>query len=123
MAIKEFIQRVCVQDAVYWEYTGVDEFGSSTFKDPTEIKVRWDDSTEIQTTSNGKEFISMAEVLTPQDLTEQSYLYLGTLASLPADPEPLDTDKAYEIKAMDRHPLFAGTSNVVFIAYLDNGSS
>jgi len=118
LSITRFIKDVCVQDAVYWEYDGPDGMGGSEFKDPTEIKVRWDESTEIVSADNGQEFVSDAQVLTPNDLTEQSYIYLGALDSLPASPEPPNTDGAHEIKSMDRHPLFKSTTLDVFIAYL-----
>lgn len=118
MSIKKFIKEVCVQDAVYWEYDGPDGFGGSEFKAPTDIKVRWDEETEVVSNNKGEEFISDAQVLTPNDLVEQSYLMLGTVASLPANPDPADTDGAYEIRSMDRHPLFKSESFDVFIAYL-----
>lgn len=121
-SIKRFIKDVCVQDAVYWEYNGPDGFGSVEFADPTEIKVRWDDKVDVKSDSNGKEFVSKAEVLTPQDLKEQSYLYLGTLSELPANPAPGDVTDAYEIKAMDRYPLFKSKTLDVFLAYLTDGS-
>lgn len=121
MSITSFIKKVCVQSAVYWEYNGTDEFGSATFKTPVDILVRWDEKTQILSDNQGKEYVSDAEVLSPQDLLEQSYIMLGQLADLPSDPNPKETDGAFEIKAMDRHPLFKSKTLDVFIAYLSNG--
>ena len=37
------ITRMRKQDAVYWAYSGLDEFGQVEVGDPAEIKVRWED--------------------------------------------------------------------------------
>lgn len=118
MSITSFIKKVCVQDAIYWEYDGPDGMGGAEFKDPVEIKVRWDEGTEIVSDSDGREFVSNAQVIVTRDIKEQSYLCLGLLDSLPKNPEPRNTDGAYEIKSMDRHPLFKSKTMDVFIAYL-----
>jgi len=128
MSVLSFIEKVCVQDAVYWAYEGSDGFGGTEFADPVDIKVRWDSHTEVMAQNNGKEFVSNAQVLTPTDLLEQSVIKLGTVAELelavlngelndyPADPRVLDG--AFEIKRMDRHPLFRSATMDVFVAYL-----
>lgn len=122
MGILQFIETVCVQDAVYWEYTGTDEYGGPEFDAPIEVKVRWDEETRIITNQYGKTLSVKATVLTPRDFEEQSFLHLGTLDNLPPSPEPQDLENAYEIKSMERHPLFRSKTNDVFIAYLDHGS-
>lgn len=119
MSITKFIERVCVQDAVYWEFDGVDEYSSSKFKNPVEVSIRWDEKTEIVSDNDGREYISRAQVLTPNDLLEQSYLRLGTIADLPNGVDrPQDISGAFEIKKMDRYPLFKSQTLDVFIAYL-----
>lgn len=118
MSIKSFIQKVCVQPMVYWEYTGIDGFHNPQFNAAEEINVRWDAKTEVMTTNDGEEFISNAEILTPQDLVEKSWVYLGNLADLPANPDPRNTEGAYEIKRMERTPLFKSTTFDVFQAYV-----
>lgn len=117
MSIKSFIRKVCRQKAVYWEYDGPADGGGAVFKDPEEIKVRWDESTEIVSDRQGKEFMSNAQLLTPGDLKEQSYVWLGELAELPSQ-HPQEIENAFEIKKMDRHPLFRSKTLDVFIAYL-----
>lgn len=119
MSITKFIRRVCVQDAVYWEHDGMDSFSNPKFKAPVEVTVRWDEKSEIVSDNNGREFVSRAQVLTPDNMVEQSYLRLGTIADLPAGvDEPRDIVGAWEVKKMDRHPLFKSKTLDVFIAYL-----
>lgn len=118
MSITSFIRKVAVQTVVYWEFEGLDQFSSPQFADPVERKVRWDETSEVVSDSNGREFVSRAQLLIPDDMKEQSYVWLGELADLPANPDPLETQGAYEIKKMDRHPLFRSQTLDVFIAYL-----
>lgn len=118
MSITRFIRKVSTQPAVYWEFDGLDQFTNPQFKEPVQIFVRWDEKTEIVSGIDGKEFMSRAQVLTPLDLVEQSYLYLGTLDDLPNEPKARETEGAFEIKKMDRHPLFRSRTLDVFIAYL-----
>ena len=117
MSLKKFIRKVCVQPAVYWEFDKADAFGSSTFKAPTQRFVRWDEKTTLISDSTGKEFLSMAEIITPDDMKEQSYIALGDIADYGAG-SPLGQLGAFEIKKMDRHPLFRSKTLDVFIAYL-----
>lgn len=119
MSILSFIRRVCVQPAVYWEYAGTDEFSSPKFYPPRQIKVRWDESTEVVSDSNGREFMSHAQVIVPENLKEKSYLWLGDqINDLPPDPIPVELEGAFEIKKMDRHPLFRSSTFDVFMAYM-----
>lgn len=118
MSIVKFIEQVCQQDAVYWQFTGIDGFNTPQFEDPVDIKVRWDEKTEIISDNDGKEYISRAQIVTPNDLVEQSYIRLGTVEDLPNEDEPRDITGAFEIKKMDRFPLFKSTTLDVFMAYL-----
>lgn len=118
MSILSFIKKVCVQDAIYWEYLGSDGVGGSEYEDPADIKVRWDDHTQIIAESNGKELRMDAQILSPIDLKEQSIVKLGLAADLTPGVEVADVEEAYEIKRMDRHPLFKSTTMDVFMAYL-----
>lgn len=118
MSIVAFIEEVCVQDAVYWEYDGPDRYGQASFKAPADVKCRWDEKTEVMIDSNGTEFMMDAELLVPQDLTEQSMIMLGTVAGLPVDTDPNKQDDAFEIKRMNRFPLFKGKEFEVFQAFL-----
>lgn len=118
MSIQSFIRKVCVQDIVYWEFDGKDAYSTPQFKDPVDRKARWDEHTEVISDSNGKEYLSNAQLLVPEDMEEQSYVWLGTVADLPAGADPLNLDDAFEVKKMDRHPTFRSSTFDVFIAYL-----
>ena len=117
MSIKSFIRKVCVQPAVYWEYNGVDGFSNPSFLDPVAVNVRWDEKTEVISDSQGREYVSRAQILTPDDMKEQSYIWLGDLDEVP-EGDPRNIENAFEIKKMDRTPLFKSTTFDVFIAYL-----
>ena len=118
MSILSFIKKVCVQPAVYWQYNGSDGQGGSAFLNAVEIKVRWDEGTEVLSDSRGQEFTSHAQVLTPGNLVEQSYLWLGSLEDLPLEQDPVELPQAFAIKKMERYPLFKSTTQDVFLAYL-----
>lgn len=118
MSIQSFIERVCVQDAIYWEYDGTDGFSNPEFKDPVDIKVRWDEKTEVISDSNGEEYISHTQLLVPQDLKVNGYVKLGQVAELPAGADPRDQDGAFEIQNMERYPTFRSKTFDVFLAFL-----
>lgn len=129
MSIESFIKKVCVQTAVYWAPTGDDGFGHKTFSYPVEIKCRWENVSKIIMSNNGKEIVSVAEVLVYQDLMDEGWLYLGELADLDgldsdssADSDkianPMLVDGAQEIKSFSKIPMIMSTSVFVRKAYL-----
>jgi len=99
MAIQQFIESVCVQDAVYWAPTGTDGYGSAMFADPVAVKVRWDIEREVIQTKEGEEIVSNAKILIPRDVQEEGYIALGTLADLDSTEfgDPKAYDGAYKI--------------------------
>lgn len=118
--ILRFIKRVCVQTAIYWEFKGPDGFGGYEFEDACEIKVRWDDTSEVVKDNDGKEIVSSARILTPEDLKDKGYLLLGDFEANPDyDPEgespktPPGIQGAYEIKRIQENPLFRSTDKFV----------
>lgn len=118
MSIVSFIKSVCTQDAIYWEFEGVDRHGQSTFANPIDMKCRWDEKTEVIISFAGKEFVADAELLIVNDVKEESMIMLGEVADLPADTSPNNQDDAFIIKRAHRFPLFKGTEFVVFQAFL-----
>ena len=82
MSINNFIQRVCVQTAVYWGNPVNDGYGGHTYDDPVEIPCRWEEKSEVKSDDKGNELISHATVLVTQDLDLDGYLCLGTFSSL-----------------------------------------
>ncbi len=120
MGIEKFIRKVCVQVAVYWPSPEPDGYGGMSYDDPEEVAVRWDDTTEVVTSSEGKEIVSRAKILTPHDLEEQGRLYLGRLTDLTDDQrnDPQLVEKAYEIKRFDRVPMVMSDEVFIRTAYL-----
>lgn len=118
MGIEKFIQKVCVQTAVYWGNPQPDGYGGITFDAPVEIGCRWEDKTQIIVNNQGKEMISKAEVLVTQDLDVQGRLYLGSISELESDPVPMEVEGAFEIKAFNKIPMIRKTDVFVRKVYL-----
>ncbi len=127
MGIHKFIQKVCVQTAVYWPSPTPDGYGGMSYGTPVELKppnngVRWDEQAEVLSDNQGKEMISKARVLTPNDLDEQGMLFLGTLDELSTaqKADPRLVEGAFEIRRFDRVPMVMSTDVFVRTAYLAN---
>lgn len=118
--IIKFIKSVCVQTAVYWQPGQADGFGQIVFPSPVEVDVRWDDVAEVISDGKGKEIVSKAQIMTPTMLKEQGYLFLGELSDLNSEQveNPVLVNKAYEIKRVDKAPLFRSTDEFVITVYL-----
>jgi len=118
MAITSFIEKVCVQPAVLWSYTGTtDGFGGGEiFFAPVAIKVRWEEEQTITKDSNGLEFVSKATVMIPDSAGEvkrKDFLYLGTLQEINNEPNPKNVFSASEIKRFTKVPMIY--SNTIFV--------
>lgn len=134
MSIERFIKRVCVQTAVYWGNPQSDGYGGTTYDEPVEVQVRWEDKVKVVTDQNGQEIVSKAEVLTPIDLNHMGYLFLGTLDDV-NDPDqawnemqgirlhPSKVDGSYQIIRVDKIPMIRSTKVFVRIVYLHGGSA
>lgn len=118
MGILKFIESVCVQPAVYW--TGSpDGYGGYSWSVPQKVKVRWDDQAELVTDSEGKEVVSRARIMVATELVSGGRLWLGDLYDLndgqKEDPMKLES---YEIKRVDKNPLFKSKDEFVYTVYL-----
>ena len=118
-----FIDSLCVQDAVYWHPPKKDGYGSFTFEDVEEIKVRWDGKSEVNHTADGTEIVSKAEILihsSVPELKEEGYLMLGSIADLTSvqkqNPEEIET--AFPIMGIEMTPLFRSKTEFVRKVYL-----
>jgi hypothetical protein len=111
MSITGMLTRRCAQTAVYWGTPTEDNYGGKTFAAPVEIACRWVDKSEIIASTTGQELVSRAMVHVLQDLDEQGYLYLGTLADLSATEEanPKIVTGAFEIKQFHKVPSLDGS--------------
>ena len=142
MSIQKFIEKVCVQTAVYWGDPTPDGYGGKTYSDPVEIPCRWEDTLEVIKDERGEEIICKAKVLVTQDLEEGGMLYLGTLedlgivvggnvvmgglgtgnivlAGLNKMSYPEDVEDAYEITIVKKIPMIRSTSEYVRTVYLN----
>lgn len=112
--IIKFIEKVCVQTATYWGAPTSDGYGGFTFASPVSIMVRWDEKIEVFTDKQGKEYRSKAVVMTPDNIAEGGYLMLGISTST----APRTLANAFEIRRVDRTPLFKSTTEFVYTIYL-----
>ena len=145
MSIQKFIEKVCVQTAVYWGDPTPDGYGGKTYSDPVEIPCRWEDTLEVIKDKRGEEIICKAKVLVTQDLEEGGMLCLGTLEDLGIvvtggnvvmgglgignivlaglakikKSHPEDVEDAYEITMVEKIPMIRSTSEYVRTVYLN----
>lgn len=82
------------QTATYWATSSSNAYGEITHSAPVQILVRWQDEIDNFVDDAGEEFISAAIVYTTQELTENSWLYLGTSS----ETNPQTQNKAYRIR-------------------------
>ena len=120
MGITQFIEKVCVQTAVYWGSPVADGKGGSTFADAVEISCRWEEKTQVISDAKGNEIISKAEILLTQDVDEEGWLFLGDLDDLDSAEElnPRTVEGAYRIVMVEKTPLFKSTTEFVHKAFL-----
>jgi hypothetical protein len=125
MSIADFITSRLVQTAVYWGNPREDGYGSVTFDDPVEIVCRWEEKAQILGTITGNQVIGYQDicraiVFVNQDLDEEGFLYLGTLADIEDSSDssgsfydPHSIVGAHIIKRFEKTPAVG--SNTVFL--------
>jgi hypothetical protein len=111
------IKRVLKQKAVYWEPAGAGPDGQQTFKDPVQIRCRWEDTNETFLDKNGNTQVSRAVVMTDRDVMLLGILWFGKIEDLTVYDDPLQNDGAYEIRKFDKKPNFKATQ-FLRMAYL-----
>jgi len=87
-------------DVTYWQITGTNRYGKTTFGAPVVLKGRWEERSEMIRAKNGQEIVSKSRVYLLEDVELDGYLYLGV--SNDADPSAIDG--AYEIQMKGRIP-------------------
>jgi len=122
MSITTFIEKVCVQTAVYWGNPQDDGYGKYTFDAAVEIDCRWEGKVAVVLDRMGKEVMTDAQVMVTQDLDIGGFLYLGSLDDLSSEPDPYEVEDAYEIMAFEKIPLFCSTDEFVRKAFLNEGN-
>jgi len=125
MSIESFIRKVCVQTAVYWGTPTPNGRGGYTYADPRQIQCRWEDMDRLMVHENGKLIHVKGEVLISEDLEMEGWLYLGSLADFDSSvnvSHPMNIDGAWQIKGLDKVPLFRSTTKFVRKVYLGFGN-
>lgn len=117
MAIDKFIEKVCVQPAILWEYQGNDVTGQPSFAAPTQIHVRWEEKSEVMMDDEGHEFVSRAEILVTEDYSMKDYIALGEVDSNTAS-NPKEYTGAYMVRSFQKIPMIFSTSIFVRKVYL-----
>lgn len=120
MSIISFIDKVCVQTAVYWAPGTLTGYGDTRSWTCMEVKVRWDDETELITNHYGKEVVSNAQIMINANLDPEGMIYLGTKASLSAQQQsnPLLVNKAFPIQKINKTPLFKSSTKFVYTVFV-----
>lgn len=95
------------QDAVYWPVVRVDSQNRVVLGTPVQLKVRWEDKVEEYIQPDGQPMISQSIIYVGQDVHLRGWLWLGLLASAPADPTIVR--EAREIKCFEKLPKLRGS--------------
>lgn len=107
------------QKAVYWPFLGEDTYSRRLYGPPRELRVRWEDTTEVVVDNQGNEIRSRARVNVGEDLYTEGLLWLGPIAALPVPfpDNPKDLDGAFQIVRFDKVPTL-DADDVFRTAYL-----
>ena len=105
--IEKFLLKLSVQTAVYWGNPVSDGYGNFSYDTAREISVRWDSISKVISTAKDTQYVSKAEIIVNEDLKEEGYLYLGSLADLTTAQklDPKLVDRSYKIMRIDKTPL------------------
>jgi len=127
MSITSFINKIAVQDAVYWGNPVNDGFGGYTFDTPVVIKCRWEDMERVYTGQEGQQIQQKAKVIVTQEIDIRGWLMLGTLNDLAMIDSgtyvnPSNEIKAYQIVGVDKVPMIKSNTIFVHIVYLGFGN-
>lgn len=101
-----YINDMLTEQATYWEPTGEDEFGNTTFSEPQTIDVRWEDKSELFKDEQGNEVVSNAVIYTLEDLQLEGYLYKGVTS------ESSTNVNAREIRQLKETPNVEANQNL-----------
>jgi len=103
------IVRMRRQNAVYWPFDSVDQFGKKAVGSPVQIKVRWEDVSEEFLDSNGEIQISRSKVYVDRDMEVGGILMLGTTVDITDPIDVKENDGAWEIRKFEKLPTLRAT--------------
>ena len=121
MSIDRFIRKISVQTALYWGNPVPNGSGGYTFDEVVEVKCRWDDKTEVMSDEKGKEFVSRATILSPEELEPEGYICLASLTDFPSGQDfskPKNIPGAFPIRKKDKVPMIKSTTVFVRTVYI-----
>src|SRR5262245_49283387 len=95
------IRKMRKADAVYWEPSGVDEYGKEQFLLPVNTRCRWEDELEQGIDEAGNETVYTSTVYVDRDMKVGGQIWLGKVADLPGPHPPADSKR---IRRFDRIP-------------------
>lgn len=81
------------EKAVWWQWTGTDEFGEDSFATPVEIECRWEKDIVQLVDYQGKSLTSKDTIYVDRLMNTNDRLFQGELSDLPSlSVLPQDTD-------------------------------
>lgn len=98
--------------AVVWSKASPDGYGKTSFGNPKEIIVRWQNKMEIFRNDAGQDEVSEAQVFPGEDLSNGDYLFEGELSDLAQSQKNNPQAIAYKIRAWAKIPTLDGTQYV-----------
>lgn len=117
----DILDTMRTQGAVYWDTAGTDRYGNPTYSEPIDIRVRWDDTTELIRNKNNDQIASRARVAFDEALrdrvNEEGVMRRGTVAQLVDATKPFANSGAMEIQRVDVIPTLDG-DEFYCVAYL-----
>lgn len=117
--MSDFLEKICVQDALYWALNDNDGY-EDTFDPPILIKCRWEDVSELILDKNGEKVLSNAKILVLQDLDVGGVLYLGDFSGITNEHRvsPLTLGSSFIIKKFSKIPRIKSTTKFVRTVWL-----
>lgn len=103
------IKKMRRQNAVYWPYSSVNEFGVKQVGSPVAIRCRWEDVSETFLDSLGEQQVSNAVVYVDRDTPAGGILMLGVLTDITDSVNIKENVGAWEIRKFENLPTFKAT--------------
>jgi hypothetical protein len=118
--IIKFIQSVCVQDAVVWYNPTPDGYGGNTYSSKA-IKCRWEDTSKKIVSKDGEEVVASAQIMVVDtSIKLGDWIGLCNFATLSTEQkkDPTLVEGAYQIKRIEKTPLFKSKTEFVMVIYV-----
>jgi hypothetical protein len=94
---------------VYWNKSGTDRFGKTTYDAPVELAVRWDGATKEFKAADGTTKMSSSMVMVGIDTPVGGFLWEGRLTAIVDPLVPQNNVGAMRIERLDTIPNLRNT--------------